>query len=241
MYVYFHKKSSLNDFFAGKYTEAKITGRVNIDNRKDYFKAKTHLYELSPYDQTMFLDVDTLWQKPIEPLFDALEAVGFAMNNREFYDLRNYEAIKDTAGHWARVRSYVECFGMKPHWVEMSSFFIYFQKNAQNKAFFEKVKANSENTHHAHPANVSIYKNGMRPDEPFFSSAAYEMQYYPMGMPFKPVYMYIHAGWDTDDYYALTFSGYPGDGGADLYQTRMREIYKQAKLPINEKFMILHK
>ena len=243
MYVYFHKKSSLNDFFAGKYTEGKLTGRVNLDNRKDYFKAKTHIYDLSPFDQTIFLDADTIWdiRKPIDEIFDRLSSVGFAMNNREFYDLRNYDAIKDTAGHWARVRSYVEIFGMKPKWVEMSSFFIYFQKNAQNKAFFDKVKAHSENTHPSHPANASLYKNNSRPDEAFFSSAAYELQYYPMGMPFAPVYMYLHEGWDTHSYYGLTFSGYPGESGAILYQNRMREIYTQAKLPINEKFLILHK
>ena len=51
-----------------------------------YLKAKTHIYDLSPFDETIFLDVDMIWnpKKKPEDLFEELKNLNFTMCNEGY-------------------------------------------------------------------------------------------------------------------------------------------------------------
>ncbi len=51
---------------------------------KEYIKAKTHIYNLSPFDETIYLDADTLWlpKKSIDLLFTELDSENLVIQSR---------------------------------------------------------------------------------------------------------------------------------------------------------------
>ena len=53
-----------------------------------FLKAKTFVYDLSPFDETIFLDVDMIWspKKKPEDLFEELNNLDFTMCNEGYVD-----------------------------------------------------------------------------------------------------------------------------------------------------------
>ena len=59
------------------------------NGKVSYFKAKTHVLDLSPFDETLFLDADMIWvsQYPVSKVFDSLSDIDFTISNRDRFDL----------------------------------------------------------------------------------------------------------------------------------------------------------
>ena len=59
-----------------------------VNGVEKYLKAKTHIYDLSPFDETIFLDVDMIWnpKKKPEDLFEELKNLNFTMCNEGYVD-----------------------------------------------------------------------------------------------------------------------------------------------------------
>ena len=81
--------------------------------RVQYLKAKTALYKLSPYSETIYLDADMIWlpKKSIMKLFNELN-VDFTMANRSWMALES-ENLTDTFGVWASPKHIKEVFKFK--------------------------------------------------------------------------------------------------------------------------------
>lgn len=117
------------------------TGRVN------YYKAKTRIYDLSPYEHTLYLDADTLWLPSITPsaFFDKWESKDFDIINEGHYDLLTGE--DHTTGFytfWGDADTMLKRLGGTPkgdRLYQMRSELIYFKKTPANRVFFNKVKA----------------------------------------------------------------------------------------------------
>lgn len=111
----------------------------HLDNSVSYVKAKVHLYDISPYDQTLFIDSDTAWnasKKPSE-LFDSLNGMSITFKNTGYYSIsenKSYDNPKYT--YWYDVNEMVTAYKIKTDVYQIQSEFIYFEKNKTSKKFF---------------------------------------------------------------------------------------------------------
>lgn len=102
----------------------------------DYLKAKTFLYELSPYKKTIFIDADVIWlpQKPITQLFNEFENIIFTISNR---GRQKISEAKKGFIHWADPKDIESVYGNKGWLYNLASEFIYFTKCKEIKKLFK--------------------------------------------------------------------------------------------------------
>ena len=155
------------------------------NGRISYLRAKTCIYKLSPYKETVYLDADMIWlpQTPIDNLFDSLVDVDFTMANRGFMDL-NDEDLSDTFGVWASPKHIKEVFNFKEgKFYNLSSEMIYFKKKKNiGKLFSDASKYYDDETYN------HVYFNGGMPDELPFTIAMIKNKIYPHIDNYLPVY-----------------------------------------------------
>jgi hypothetical protein len=102
------------------------------NGQEDCIKAKTRLYELTPYQQTLFLDVDMVWllDKPVSELIDSLEGIDFTIMNTGPVE----------KCYWAEPDELRRVLGDETPMYVFYSELIYFEKGDKTKGFFKKVK-----------------------------------------------------------------------------------------------------
>ena len=115
-----------------------------------YIKAKTCIYELSPFDETLFLDADMIWfsnpqRKNASTMFDELAGVELTFQNRGYFDLRN-EKLNETYSNWCNIAEVKEKYftgGIeenKGRFYHLHSEFVFFTRSESNKQFFDLAK-----------------------------------------------------------------------------------------------------
>src|SRR3990167_929155 len=107
----------------------------------EYIKAKTALYDLSPFDETIYLDVDMIWlpQRSIYQIFNQLKDVYFTIKTRGSVSLS--DTIKPDHSWWANIEEVKSAYGFTSgKWLTLSSEFIYFKKGKAQKKFFDTAK-----------------------------------------------------------------------------------------------------
>lgn len=141
-----------------------------------YFKAKTHIYDLSPFDETIFLDVDTLWfqRSPIDQMFDELKDVDFTIETR---------GIMKGKWFWGDIDEVKAKLNITNRVPDVHSEFIYFKKTKKNKIFFDKVKELYDN-----PPTKPTEFAGDIPDEYAFTIAIALLEHYPHKEFFLPLF-----------------------------------------------------
>ncbi len=99
---------------------------------QDFIKAKTRLYDLSPYQQTLFLDVDMVWlmDRPVSALLDELNEVDFTIMN----------IGPSEKCYWAEPDDLRHALGPDNPMYVFYSELVYFEKSDRSKRFFKKVK-----------------------------------------------------------------------------------------------------
>lgn len=110
-----------------------------VDGKPHFVKAKLHLYDLSPFDETIFLDSDMIFcpinlsNKPIEKLFEenADCEIQFACRGEKKMD----EGIRS---EWVNLPEMKNIHGFD-HWYEVSSEVIYFKKGDVARDVFDKA------------------------------------------------------------------------------------------------------
>ena len=188
-----------------------MNNRVKVSG--DGFSLKLNLYDLSPFDSTIYLDADTILTpySNLNKLFAELEGVQFTIANR---------GESSNTSDWVDVKRIKEEYSFES-WVDTSSEFIYFEKCELAESIFRSAKDFYLN-------NKVVHRKigGYQPDEPAFS---YGMAWHgikPHKIPFLPCY------WDAQEkgvkreedisanYYLLSMGGNVND-------ERMRKIYKR--------------
>lgn len=180
------------------------------DGRVEYMKAKTALYKLSPYKETLYLDADTIWinSKTVEQLFDELKDVSFTMANRSFMDL-DQDIIPEAFGVWASPLHIKNYFGFKKgKFYNLSSELIYFKKDKRVAKLFR----DAFNLWDA-PINHRSFNEGM-PDELPFTISMIKNDMYPHKDNYMPFYWEAATrpplrleGADLKAYYAYSMGG----------------------------------
>lgn len=122
---------------------------------------KARLYNLSPYDQTMYVDADMLLLRPnINAYWDALSGQFFNMTGE-----------KCTNGFWYNmdIANTIHKFDI-PYVVRMNSGVFYFEKSLQTEKFFERV-IDIYMTHKDFLSKIHQSRTGQYADEPIFGVA----------------------------------------------------------------------
>lgn len=161
---------------------------ITKNGKTTYFKAKTHLYDLSPFEETIYLDADVLWfggHHPISKTFEQLADIPFTIQNRDHIDLsRNDIGAKDWL--WGDPNDVKEAYKLKGGKLfGLHAEFIYFKKTSTNAAYFAKVKEVFNNPL-AKPKDFA----GDIADEYAFAIAMAIMGYYPHQSPYMVIYWY---------------------------------------------------
>jgi len=111
------------------------------DGTESYVKAKVHLYELSPYHKTLFIDSDTAWNPYKKPsdLFEQLKNVRITFKNTGYYSIKEdkgYDNNKYT--YWFDMKEMLKEYSLKSDNVyQLQSEFIYFERCSPIKKFFD--------------------------------------------------------------------------------------------------------
>lgn len=148
-----------------------------------YFKAKTWMYDLSPFDNTLFLDADIIWfmYRSVNNLIQQLSQVDFTIQNREWWDLSNPESEK-VKWMWGRVADLRKQFEKGKLW-SLHSELVWFKKCQKNKEYFDWVKELFDNP----PIPASDFAGDIA-DEFAFAIACLITGMEPHQSPFLPIY-----------------------------------------------------
>lgn len=149
-----------------------------------YLKAKTCIYDLTPFETTIFLDVDlvTFPNKKFSDLFEELKDIDFTFQNRGFKDLSG-ENLDKNFSLWCDINEVKEKYQTTGKFYHLASEFMYFKKNEENKKFFDLTKEIFDN-----PKVKATEFGEDIPDELAFDIAACVMGKYPHKDNFVVVY-----------------------------------------------------
>lgn len=158
---------------------------INNKGFEDFIKAKIYLYDLTPYDKTIYLDADIIWlqNKNINQLFDELNEAEFTIQNRGAFELGN-GSLDNKLSWWCNVNDILPAYNIKKGtYYSLSSEFIYIKKADNLYKYFEKCKWVYNNIKIKH----TKFAGGI-PDELIFSIAMILTDYYPHKTYFVPIY-----------------------------------------------------
>lgn len=114
---------------------------ITKNGKRNYFKAKTHLYDLSPFDETIVVDADMIFfgGKDFDTLFNELSKVDFTCQNRGVYD---FETRTNTGNytHWCDVEMAKIKYDLSGKIYQLSSEFMYFKKCVAVSQMFALAK-----------------------------------------------------------------------------------------------------
>lgn len=146
-------------------------------------KLKTCIYDYSPYDETLYMDVDGLWlDRNPDDLFKELKDFQIHEVNRyKKGEYDNSEMIWTTVEGKQHLGEILKEKGIATIYPEYNSSFIYFEKSDKNKKYFDRVKENYENRYEKKQLG------GFYPDELAWNITSAEMKHYGK-KGYRPIY-----------------------------------------------------
>lgn len=194
----------------------------------EWIKAKTFMYDLSPFDETIYLDADTLKlprSKPSE-MFEQLKDTDFTIQNRGYVSLDS----KDDPKQWAKYSDIKQAYGFTDEkFYKIFSEFVYFEKCDRMETFFNAVKENYDDLKMPHQK----FAGGI-PDEICFSIAMMQTEIYPHSDNFTPIYWQTiekRIPQDLNEYFALSAGGkITGEWTKNNYDRLVQHYFNSAGL-----------
>ncbi len=149
----------------------------NTNGLKEYIKVKTWMYDFSPFQETLFLDVDMVWlfDKKPSALFDECKGLNWTMSNT---------GLSETS-IWADIREIRKIYPGVQMW-NYHSECVYFNKCEATKRYFDKVKAVYENP----PIEGTNFGGARIADELAFQLASLELNEFPHKENWTPIFWY---------------------------------------------------
>lgn len=231
------------------YTDPK-TGKHN------FYMAKSRLFDLTPYDYTLYLDADSMWLKKasIEEFFEQQGESVFNMANEGYVDIDSGQShLSGFYTHWKDVSSLREIYGRQiagKRLYQLRSELIYFKKCAETRKLFAAVRKVYDN-----PKTDSATIAGVLPDEYSFNLACaitgvYPAtdKWYPMYWEYKNTVMFqLRLGLRplsdvqvVADFYAYSIGGNRlSEKQTMFYREKMKGFYSQQRF--GEPFIIPNK
>jgi hypothetical protein len=177
------------------------------------FALKLSIYDLSPYDKTLFLDADTIFtpKANISQLMDELDGVPFTIANRG--------QDSGMPSDWINVEQAKEQCKVDT-WYNTSSEFIYFEKGYPANSVFDSAKA-------FYQSNSLVHRTigGVQPDEPALSFGMAINEVHPHKSPYLPVFWDAQEGYKSEQ--AIINGYHIMSMGGNVNAERMRSMYKR--------------
>ena len=164
-----------------------------------YLKAKTFVYELSPFEETLFLDADMIWfsnpkKQNATTVFNKLQGVELTFQNRGYFDLKA-DIINEHYSNWCNIKEVKEKYLTGAiekdagRFYHLHSEFIYFARSESNRQFFKLAQQIFDK-----PKVKSAEFDGDIPDELAFDIAVAITGKNPHRDNFKPVHWFAMDG-----------------------------------------------
>lgn len=157
------------------------------DNKINPFKLKTYMYDYSPYEKTLYLDVDGFFffNRNIDDLFKELENDSFQIQEVNRWEKKNFHECDMvwTGKVDKTLEDVYKAYNLPDRpYPEYNSSFVYFVKNDKNKKYFEQVKANYKDRR-------LPFKDvgGRYPDELAFNMASVQCDHYVDKKNYRPI------------------------------------------------------
>jgi len=157
------------------------------------FKLKTKIYEYTPFENTLYLDVDGLFlygNKTLSSLFEKLNTCDFQIHEVRRYTKANYhesgmiwtQPNENSPNHF---KTLWDAYGIGDTdiYPEYNSSFIWFKKTDSNKEYFNQVAINYNDRRVTFKALGKSY-----PDEMAWNITSAKMQHLGAFSEFKPCY-----------------------------------------------------
>jgi hypothetical protein len=161
------------------------------DYKLNPFLLKTKIYDLTPFDETLYVDSDGLFvgDKSINDLFEQLSTIDF-----QIHEVRRYtkEQASESGMIWTKPKENEpnlfcqlwEKYNLgEAIYAEYNSSFIWFKKSDANKIYFDKVKENYFDRRLEWKAIGTNY-----PDEMTWNITTAQLKHYGPIQDYKPCY-----------------------------------------------------
>lgn len=127
-----------------------MTQKYPDGERVEFIKNKVHMYDYSPFEETIFLDVDqvVIHGRSLAKIFDEMEGIDFSMSNT---------GEANGMSIWCDIDEVQEIYGKKPFW-NFHSELVYFRKSIEASLFFA--------------AAIEVYNDNKVPSATKFAGAA---------------------------------------------------------------------
>jgi len=189
------------------------------------FKLKTLMYDYSPYDKTIYLDVDGICLKDLTPLFK----YKFKIQEVGKY---NYENAHTCDMVWCnkvgkRLNDIFDAYKL-PHdrdYPEYNSSIVIFNKSKKNEKYFNRAKRNYLDRRLEFKAIGGLY-----PDELAWNLASAQLRHYSEEPEVKPIYFQwenevMEATNMSDNYYIMGMAGGFHNGKLkSIYETTVKQF-----------------
>jgi hypothetical protein len=182
-----------------------------------YIKAKTCMYELSPFDETLFLDADMIWFsnrqfKNATTVFNELKGVELTFQNRGHFDLSK-DVLNENYSNWCNIKEVKEKYFTgaiekgKGRFYHLHSEFVFFRRSESNRQFFDLCREIFDN-----PKVKPAAFDGDIPDELAFDIAVALTGKNPHKENYLPIHWFAMDGKVSmhdlhDKYYGLSIGG----------------------------------
>lgn len=151
---------------------------IKQKGKTEYIKAKLYMYDLSPFEETIFLDADQvmIMNRKLKPVFSELKDVDVTISNTGPAE----------NSFWADIKEVKKIYGDKPFF-NYHSEFIYFKKSSTAKTFFDAAKKvyNEDKIKSAHR-----FASATMADELAFQTASIITGIYPHKEDWLPNFWY---------------------------------------------------
>jgi hypothetical protein len=216
-----------------------INGKIEIP------LAKTMIYELSPFDETVYIDSDSIWikNKKVDNLFNTYKGVNFGFTL--YHPNAHYPVDSDNSNFWFKegetvrdLRKYFPKLKKDAYYYHLQSSFLYFKKSKQAEAIFNKAK----DLFIKRDFEFRDWADSM-PDELAFSLSLLNLDY-KIENPYKDIFYYpmseitedgvkrgvkpIERGFIEKNYFFISMAGHVMNKGLkDLYNDHVKWNYAQ--------------
>jgi hypothetical protein len=124
---------------------------------QDWCKVKTEINTYSPFDKTIYLDVDAIATKDISPMFDLLK------------DCSVYIPVVGEDCIWAKNEVASKHIGIEVKLKHVQTSLIYFDNSKESKEFFKSLKSFYKKPLKKESYNYLWGKKELHPDELYYS------------------------------------------------------------------------
>lgn len=193
-----------------------------------YMRAKTMMHKLTPFDRTIYLDVDMIWsnKRSVEELFEELKEQTFSIISEGVADLSTgIEKLNPLYTFWADKAAILEQYAGQGDFstgklYQYRSEFIYFTRSKENTKFFNLAASIFDK-----PKVEVLQIGGSNSDEFAFNVASCILHHYPHQDNYCPFYWhYIHGTKNMiDSEIFRTFYGV--SIGGNIMPGRTKDLY----------------